>query len=117
MNISSSPTSPRKYLFKSIPAVRRAALTLLTSITCPSSSAPLTYSVSINFLTSEKRATTVFKAVPAVSADSRVVSIIYAKNAAVVSNSIFALWARDATFVIAVEISSTFDAVFAASSE
>ena len=34
--------------------------------------------------TSEKRATTVFKAVPAVSADSRVVSMICAKNAAVV---------------------------------
>jgi len=91
MNISSSPTSPRKYLFKSIPAVRKASETLLTSINSPSSSLPLNSPSSTNFLTSEKRATTVFNAVPAVSADSRVVSIIYAKNAAVVSNSIFAL--------------------------
>jgi hypothetical protein len=117
MNISSSPTSPRKYLFKSTPAVRRAADTLLTSITCPSSSLPCSYSVLTSFLTSVKRATTVLSAVPAVSADSRVVSIIYAKNAEVVSKSILALCANDATFVIAVEISSTLEADIAANFE
>jgi hypothetical protein len=44
-----------------------------------------------DFFNSWKRAITVFKAVPAVSADSRVVSIIYDKKAAVVSNYIPAL--------------------------
>jgi hypothetical protein len=115
--MSSIPTSPRKYLFKSIPAERSASETLLTSISSPSSSSPFSSFSSTNFLTSANLAITVLRAVPAVSADSRVVSIIYAKNAAVVSNSIPALCARDATFVIAVEISSTLDAVFAASSE
>jgi hypothetical protein len=91
MKISSSPTSPIKYLFKLIPAACKASPTRLTLIVCPSSSDPINWPSLTNFLTSEKRATTVFKAVPAVSADSRVVSIIYAKNAAVVSNSIFAL--------------------------
>jgi len=117
MKISSSPTSPKKYLLISILAVRKAAYTLFTSIISPSESYPLTWPSSNNFLTSENLATTVLSAVPAVSADSRVVSIIYAKKAAVVSNSIFALLAREATLVIAVEISSTLDAVFAASSE
>jgi len=78
---------------------------------------PSSSSLLYNSLTSANRATTVFNAVPAVSADSRVVSIIYAKNAAVVSNSIPALCAKDATFVIAVEISSTSEAVIAANFE
>jgi hypothetical protein len=46
----------------------------------------------------------VFIAVPAVSGASWVVSMIYASNAAVVSNSIFALAAIDAVFSMAVAI-------------
>jgi hypothetical protein len=60
---------------------------------------------------------TVFIAVPAVSADSLVVSMICDKKAAVVSNSIPAEDAIEAVFVIAEEISSTSAAVIAASSE
>jgi hypothetical protein len=56
-------------------------------------------------------------AVPAVSADSRVVSIICDKSAEVVSKDIPALSAMEAVFVIAVEISSTLDAVIEASFE
>ena len=70
-----------------------------------------------SFLISVNLAMIVFIAVPKFSADSRVVSIIWARNAAVVSNSIFAEAAIEAVLVIAVAISSVSEAVIAANSE
>ena len=116
-NISSNPFTPVKYSFRLIPAVRKAVEILFTSISSPSSSVPNNSPSEYSSLTSENLAITVFKAVPAVSADSRVVSMIWDKNAAVVSNSILALWAKDATLVIATEISWVSEAVIAANSE
>ena len=64
-----------KYSFKFMPAVRRAVEILFTSISDPSSSVPNNSPSEYNCFTSENLATTVFNAVPAVSADSRVVSL------------------------------------------
>ena len=107
--------------FRNCPLVSRSATLIVlnaVSILLASTISPSTSPISAgSFFNSWKRAITVFIAVPAVSADSRVVSIICDKKAAVVSNSIFAESAIDAVFVIAVAISLVSAAVIAASCE
>ena len=96
------------------PAVFNAVSILFTSISVPSSSVPVNSPSEMSFFTSANLAITVFNAVPAVSGASRVVAIIYVKNAAVVSNPIPVLCAIEATLLIAIDISSVLAAVFAA---
>jgi len=118
IRIESKPSVPAKKPDISIPATSlKAAEILLRFITSPSSSVPVSPPSEASFLTSPNLETIVFNAVPAVSGDSCVVSIIYVKNAEVVSNSIPADLASEATLVIAVEISSTLAAALAARAE
>ena len=74
--ISSKPSSPLKNPFKDRPTDCKAVSILLILIASPSLSLPVNCPLLYNCFTSVNLAIIVFKAVPAVSGASRVVSII-----------------------------------------